>query len=95
ASALTGEGISEVWNTIQTFQGQSLSTGFLAANRGQQNIAWMHEYFFQLLASETRHPALSDKKKELEERVAMQELSPHEAAMALLHAYHDVVSSRS
>jgi LAO/AO transport system kinase len=92
ASALTGEGISEVWNTIQAFHRETLSSGFFSSNRGQQNIAWMHEYFLQLLASDAQQPALSHKKKELEDRVAAQHLSPNEAAMELLQAYHESVA---
>lgn len=92
ASAHTQTGIDQVWQTVLTFNRHITDNGFIAANRSQQNISWMHEYFDLLIKADLKTlPGLNAEITNLEEGVNNQRISPYAAAAAMLRAYHDAI----
>ncbi|MFP3415945.1 methylmalonyl Co-A mutase-associated GTPase MeaB, partial [Bacillus sp. SIMBA_074] len=41
-SALTGEGIGDIWNVVNEFREKTIQTGRFAARRKAQSLDWMH-----------------------------------------------------
>lgn len=93
-SAQAGTGIPDVWKMITDYRTQTSGAGFFAQNREQQNIAWLHDYFRQLLLSDLQHPSLQDEVRALEEKIARQQLSPYSAAQALREAYYRLIRGK-
>lgn len=93
-SAFTGTGISAIWDMILEFRTQAFSSGFFTRNREQQNIAWLHDYFQQLLQSDLKHPSLQGEMRTLEEKVSRQQLSPSVAAQELREAYYRLIRKK-
>lgn len=48
-SALTGEGVPEIWGTVGDFFGHARSTGSLEARRRSQAVDWMHALIMESL----------------------------------------------
>jgi LAO/AO transport system kinase len=72
ASAVTGEGIPEVWLLIEKYIRQAKASNFFSKNRVKQNITWFHEHFDQLLKYDMyHHSALQQKIQILENKVRM------------------------
>lgn len=88
ASAITGEGFADTWATIERYCAHTKASGFFQATRGRQNINWFDDYFQQLLQADLQ-ASVQAIRSELEQAVARQELSSHEAAHRLLRAYRD------
>jgi LAO/AO transport system kinase len=84
-SALTGEGIAAVFDTISDVIERRRQTGEFANARTEQNINYMHEYFSELLRA--RIEALKEKVNLLQGEVVAQRLSPSEAGRQLLAAF--------
>lgn len=88
-SAVTGQGIDQVWEVVQEYFNHINSNGYLAENRRQQARNWMYEnindglqqHFYQ--HSENR----ANRIQELENRVLQGEISAFKAARDLLDAY--------
>lgn len=92
ASAITGNGIDEVWRIIHSFQDKMRQNGFFEAQRSRQQITWFKEYFYQLLNADlVKHPAMAARQKELDQLVADHKLSSYHAAKELLKAYYSSV----
>jgi LAO/AO transport system kinase len=92
ASAMTGKGIDAVWKMIMEYQSLTTTSGFLKENRSQQQIAWLHEYFDQLLKSDfQRLQHFQSTLKNVEQDVAEQKVSAYSAAHKLLKAYYQDV----
>lgn len=88
ASAVTGEGFADTWATIERYCAHTQASGFFQATRSRQNISWFNDYFQQLLQADL-HASVQAIRNDLEQAVARQELSSHEAARRLLQAYRD------
>jgi LAO/AO transport system kinase len=93
-SAFTGKGLADVWEMILEFRRQTTSSGFFTRNRAQQNIAWLHDYFQQLLRSDLQHPSLQKEIQTLEEKVSQQKQSPSSAALELREAYYRLIRGK-
>ena len=52
SSALTGAGVAEVWETVQTYVQRTQASGYFQQRRQEQNLHWLHETIRQAL--ETR-----------------------------------------
>lgn len=88
SSALTNTGIKEAWGTIEKFQDVTLQSGYFETQRKQQTVFAFHETFEQLLKHELNQSAdLQKKSATLEQEVADQKISVHEAAQQLLTLY--------
>jgi LAO/AO transport system kinase len=92
SSALTGNGVAEVWRMIKTFQQKMVANGSITINRSKQTINAFQEYFSQLLKTDLhRFPQLIGDQKALEQAAANDQLSSYQAAQQLLKAYHDAI----
>lgn len=84
-SALTGEGIAEIWQMIVEHHDQLSASGHLQARRSRQAVDWMHEIVGQELERRFRsHPAVAELLPRLEEDVAKGRMVSRTAARAAL-----------
>nr|HPH46070.1 methylmalonyl Co-A mutase-associated GTPase MeaB [Chryseolinea sp.] len=94
ASSLTGKGIDAVWKMIIEYQNLTTTSGFLKQNRSAQQVAWLNEYFDQLLKSDFhRLQNFQSTLKNMERDVAEQKLSAYAAAQILLKALYENLKS--
>ncbi len=85
ASALKNIGITEIWDTICTFEERMVESGELQANRARQATAWMWTEIGAGLMDRFRaDEAVSARMSELEGDVAKGKITPSAAAMELL-----------
>jgi LAO/AO transport system kinase len=76
-SALTGEGIAGLWDTVLDHRKRMSESGELAARRRQQQVRWMWAMLEERMLSRLRSdPALRAKLPKLEAAVAEGRLSP-------------------
>lgn len=84
-SALTGEGVPELWQRIQTHQEHGERTGQRQARRREQALDWMRaQISAHLERSFYEHPAVAAELKGVEQRVRGETLSPGAAAERLI-----------
>ena len=84
-SALNNEGITEIWQVINTYISQSKANGHFELNRKEQNKYWFFQTLDQLLKTAFyKHPETKEKMNELLEKVISSEISPFMAAEELL-----------
>ncbi len=85
ASALTGDGIAEIWQIIMRFRETTTASGIFDDRRRQQNRTWLHtmiedqlhRYFFD-------DPAVKEKLPQIEQAVMNNDLPVMVAAQELL-----------
>lgn len=88
-SALTGEGIAEVWRAVESLARILRDSGEMKENRAQQAKAWMWKEIREtVLERFITHPAVAARVTEMERRVAQGALSPAAAARALVQEWH-------
>lgn len=91
-SALTNNGISDVWKIITKFKDKTTESGFFERQRNDQNVQWFNEYFGQLLLSDFQHNEQIQKiLRRLSSEVQEKKLSPYSAAMQLLSEYKNSI----
>jgi len=88
ASALTGEGISELWRTVRDFRDAASSSGAFDGRRREQERDWLHA----LLGDQLRerflgHAEVARRLPELERRVVSGETTAAAAARELLDLF--------
>jgi len=87
-SALTGEGIGDVWQTIERYRAVMEPSGEIAARRSHQAVSWMwSEISESLLASFKADPVVATEIGALEIEVAAGNVTPTAAAQRLLAAF--------
>ena len=87
-SALTNQGIADVWKLITKFKNKTTESGFFERQRSDQNVQWFNEYFGQLLLSDFQHNEhVQQIMKGLSLQVHDKQLTPYSAAMQLLLEY--------
>ncbi|HEY0741583.1 MAG TPA: methylmalonyl Co-A mutase-associated GTPase MeaB [Chryseosolibacter sp.] len=92
SSALTHQGIDEVWKIIQKFQSKTNESAFFERQRHEQNVQWFNDYFHQLLLQDfQRHENLQQTLQQLSGAVKDESISPYGAAQRLLQAYHNAI----
>jgi len=92
SSAITGQGISEVWSMVNDFFEQSKANGRLDASRRAQQSSWFNSYFAELLNEDVRKHARAEALRiELESDVISKNHSVRAAARQLLEAYRDEI----
>jgi len=85
ASALTGDGIENIWNVIQAFEEKTMSSGIFEQRRQSQLREWLHTVVeTQLIDFFFRHPAIQSALPDIEESVASGEMPATAGAQALL-----------
>jgi LAO/AO transport system kinase len=76
-SALTGQGIAELWAQAQKYRAQMAASGEFAARRREQQVTWMWAMLEDRLFAQLRaDPKLKAKLPQLEKAVAAGTLSP-------------------
>lgn len=91
-SALTNQGIDNVWKTINDYVEKTTTSGYFKSNREQQNIAWMNDQLqFLLLNDFKQFDAVSSLNLQLQQDVTQLKISPANAAAQLLEAYHKAI----
>jgi LAO/AO transport system kinase len=87
-SSITREGISEVWETINKYVGQTQSNNYFYNKRKDQNQYWMLETINeQLKTNFFNHPEIEKLLDENKKAVQNDEISPFAAAQLLLEKY--------
>lgn len=88
ASALTGEGIDDIWRVVETFGDLTWRSGVFERRRRDQERDWIHTLVGeQLREMFQRHPEVQRLLPELEEAVMAGKLPATSAARALLEAF--------
>jgi LAO/AO transport system kinase len=86
-SAQTGEGVEEVWRTVEQFLGQARRAGTFDARRREQRLAWLDALVLDgLRATLGAHRGAAQRRRELEQSVANGLVSPSGAARQILAA---------
>jgi LAO/AO transport system kinase len=89
-SALTGAGISELWECVREYAALTRGNGWFAASRRGQQQRWMQEMIDQSLRKRfDAHPAVRDRMEALERDVTEGRTTSFRAARTLLKAYSD------
>lgn len=84
-SALTKEGIDEVWKLINSFFDHMNSKNLIEKVRKEQNVNWMHETIGWLLKQQFYNkPEVMNQLEEMEKAVGIGEITPQAAARKLL-----------
>ena len=87
-SAVTGEGIAEIWATVERYCGAAERSGALRARRAEQAHAWMWSEVNETLMSRLREGRRVDKTvAATEAKVVAGEMTPGEAAGVVLDAF--------
>lgn len=87
-SALTGEGLEELWQQVRAHRRQLIDSGELTQRREQQRVRWMWSMVEQqVLASLRENPALQPLIRETETAVRRQTMTALQATNALLGAW--------
>ncbi|HEV8629784.1 MAG TPA: methylmalonyl Co-A mutase-associated GTPase MeaB, partial [Thermoanaerobaculia bacterium] len=87
-SALTGEGVPELWAALEEHYQRLAGSGDLEARRREQRRTWLWEEVEEGLREALRaHPGVAALLGELEARVAAGEETPERAARQLLAAF--------
>jgi LAO/AO transport system kinase len=88
SSAITGEGIAEVWSMIADFFRGISASGELKQLRQQQDLNWFDEQFNSLLRQRlTTSPQFKTRVSEFRELVINGSISPSAAARELLDSF--------
>ena len=89
-SAVTREGIDEVWNTVQRYRDLMTDNGWMERQRREQALDWMRDSIAQSLQDRFRaHPRVAELLPSLERGVADGTLPPLLAAQRLLEMFFD------
>jgi len=85
ASALTGDGIENIWQVIQAFQANTQVSGIFESRRQEQLREWLHTVVeTQLIDFFFRHPAIQSALPDIETAVMSGEMPTTAGAQALL-----------
>ncbi len=87
-SAVTGEGIDEVWDAMEAFRLHTSDNGAFEQRRRKQALAWLDDSLQAALRdSFLRHPAVKSRIRTLEQEVLEGRMAPTAAAQQLLAAF--------
>lgn len=89
-SALTGEGVAEIWRIVLEHREQSEANGQIAKLRSRQALQWMRELVSLGLEREFRQDsAVARRLPELEDAVRRGRMTPSAASRRLLALFHE------
>nr|WP_198999821.1 methylmalonyl Co-A mutase-associated GTPase MeaB [Flavobacterium sp. ASV13] len=92
-SAITKDGISEIWEIIAAYLEQTNISGYFNENRKDQNQFWMMETIDEHLKSNFyNQPAIIGQLAQIKKAVQNDEISPFAAAQFLLNEYKKQLS---
>ncbi len=88
ASALTGDGIDEIWQTVLKFRETAQANGVWERRRREQDVDWMRELIKEALEHRFyRNPAVQSRLPDLERAVIAGKVPPASAVMELLKLF--------
>ena len=88
-SALTGEGIAEIWDVIESFRQQTQASGLFQKRRRQQSLNWLEEMVIEQIKSNFyENPKIQNMREDIERRVSDGELPVTAAADLLLQKFY-------
>ena len=86
-SAVSGAGLADIWDMLQTYTAHTQENGFFQRRRQQQQLQWLHQSIRQALEARFYAEArVREALPGLEAQVAAGQLTPAAAAQALLHS---------
>ncbi len=89
-SALTGEGIAEMWAVIEEFRRQMTTSGVFEIQRQRQVLDWMQEIVEEhLFALFFHHPGIQATLPQIEQAVLSGEMPPTVGAQKLLEKFEE------
>lgn len=95
-SALTGEGVGEIWEIIREFREATVSAGSFELRRRRQSREWMFSLIGAYLENLFyQHPDIIAQLPEIEQAVMSGKLPPTAAARQLLQIFEDALKSHS
>jgi LAO/AO transport system kinase len=87
-SAVTGDGLDGIWQSVEAFRGATQTSGRFARQRAEQARTWMWNEVNETLLGELRAaPAVTRALADLEPAVAAGAVGPSEAARRILAAF--------
>ncbi|PIE23684.1 MAG: methylmalonyl Co-A mutase-associated GTPase MeaB [Planctomycetota bacterium] len=87
-SAVTGEGLDDLWETIKVFETNTRDSGVFTKRRQQQNIEWVNSLVQEYLNRNFyNNPAVREQRPVLEHLVTTGQISPTKAAMDLFKIF--------
>lgn len=87
-SATTGEGIGEIWETMEQFRTHTLGNGAFQQRRQHQALAWLEDQVQSELRRRFRnHPAVMENLQVLEDAVLRGQMAPSAAAQKLMDIF--------
>jgi LAO/AO transport system kinase len=91
-SAIEYKGLHEILEMIGIFKQTVTSTGYFQHNRQNQQAGWFVDHFRFLLSLDPKQfPAVVKAEHDLKNQIMSQEISPRNAARALLQIYHEAI----
>ncbi len=88
-SALSNQGIAEIWETMCLFDKKMLQSGYKIKNRQKQNIKWMHDAIKQKIEQQFyANPKINATLASIEQQILVGEILPLVAAKNLLELQH-------
>jgi LAO/AO transport system kinase len=90
-SALTGEGVEDIWKVIMQFKSERTASGSFKTKRQEQSLNWMHDMILeQVKALFFDHPNIVEEIPLLEQKVARGELPVTKAVETLMVKFRDL-----
>lgn len=87
-SAITSEGLEEIWNTVLEYQNFTQKNGYFEKKRQEQSIYWFHESIKnRLMETFYSNPDITKSLPDLEKQVIDKKTSPFNAANKLFDLY--------
>ena len=94
-SSINQTGLNEIAEMLKRFNKQISSSGFLHANRRNQDLAWFKEHFQYLLSLDPKKfSQVGEAENKLRDLIHSATISPRRAARELLQSYHDAIKKR-
>jgi LAO/AO transport system kinase len=89
-SALSNQGMNEVWQTILKHQQKMQENGWFAQKRQQQNLHWLHDTIKQSLEEQFyNHSAVKKQLENIENQVKSGQIPAITGALELLNLYQN------
>lgn len=87
-SALNNSGITEIWETIQTYTKKMQASGFWDTNRQKQNLEWMYAFILQSLEDDFfNNSVVKARFHDIQEKILSGKMLPIQGAKALLNSF--------
>lgn len=95
-SAITGDGVPELWHTLEMLYRQRRQSGELEARRRAQAVQWMQDGIMTLLRDQLhQRPEIASRISQLREAVMEGLVAPFEAAESIVSGLLNPVSTKS